>query len=378
MNKIEKIELEKSVKDLQARNNEIKGLILAENSLGNAEKLDAEYQANEIKIENAQNKLNENNGEKTMTKKYIESKNSIADFMDVLKNSNNKQEVANKWNAKLAENGLEIKDESFVLPTRLVSSIETALTNTNPVFKAFKVTSVGALLVTQGLDSSDEAGVHVEGTEKTVQSAVLTVDAISPAMIYKIQTISERAKQLNTNFEEIYETIVAELTQAIVNKAVDLALVEGNGTNGFVSIANEKDTKKVKKISSAKYVDAIEDAVDFVRATAGIKYLIVTAVQRKAILAEVRALNTNARVRNSDVEIASEVGVDELVVYTGSKALKPTVLVDQAYHIDMKDLTKVDAFEWKTNENAILLESLSAGKTEKFNAGAVITITAGA
>ena len=37
MNKIEKIELEKSVKDLTARNNEIKGLILAENSLGNAE-----------------------------------------------------------------------------------------------------------------------------------------------------------------------------------------------------------------------------------------------------------------------------------------------------------------------------------------------------
>lgn len=378
MNKIEKIELEKSIKDLTARNNEIKGLILAENSLGNAEKLDTEYQENEIKIGNAQNKLNENkNGETKMTK-YIETKNSIADFMDVLKNSNNKQDVKNKWNAKLAENGLEIKDESLVLPTRLVSSIETALTNTNPVFKAFKVTSVGALLVTQGLDSTDEAGVHAEGTEKTVQSAVLTVDAISPAMIYKIQTISERAKQLNTNFDEIYETIVAELTQAIVNKAVDLALVEGDGTNGFVAIANEKDTKKVKKISSTSYVDAIEDAVDFTRATAGKKYLVVTATQRKAILAEVRALNANARVRNSDAEIASEVGVDELVVYTGSKALKPTVLVDQAYHIDMKDLTKVDAFEWKTNENAILLESLSAGKTEKFNAGAVITITAGA
>lgn len=374
MNKIEKIELEKSVKDLTLRNNEIKGLILAENSLGNAEKLDAEYQANEIKITDAQNKLNENNGETKMTKKYIESKNSITDFMEALKSATNKADVKNKWNAKLAENGLEIKDESLVLPTRLVTSIESALTNTNPVFKAFKLTHVGALLVTQGLDSADEAQVHAEGTAKTVQSAVLTVDAISPSMIYKIQTISERAKQLNTNFEEIYETIVAELTQAIVNKAVDLALVEGNGKNGFVSLANEKDAKKVKKISSAKYVDGIEDAVDFVRATGGVKYLVVTAAQRKDILAEVRALNPNARVRNSDAEIASEVGVDELIVYTGSKALKPTVLVQDAYHIDMKDLTKVDAFEWKTNENAILLESLSAGKTEKFAAGAVITV----
>ena len=374
MNKIEKIELEKSVKDLTARNNEIKGLILAENSLDNAEKLDTEYQANEIKITDAQNKLNENKNGETKMAKYIESKNSISDFMNVLKTANNKAEVANKWNAKLAENGLEIKDESLVLPTRIVSAIESALTNTNPVFKAFKVTSVGALLVTQGLDSSDEAQVHAEGTEKTVKSAVLTVDAISPAMIYKIQTISERAKQLNANFDEIYETIVAELTQAIVNKAVDLALVEGDGKNGFMSLANEKDAKKVKKIAATKYVNGIEDAVDFVRATAGTKYLIVTAVQRKDILAEVRALNANARVRNSDAEIASELGVDELIVYTGSKALKPTVLVDQAYHIDMKDLTKVDAFEWKTNENAILLESLSAGKAEKFATGAVITV----
>ena len=373
MNKIEKIELEKSVKSLTARNNKIKGLILAENLLGNAEKLDAEYQANEIKITDAQNKLNENNGETKMAK-YIESKNSITDFMEALKTATNKADVKNKWNAKLAENGLEIKDESLVLPTRLVTSIETALTETNPVFKAFKLTHVGALLVTQGLDSADEAQVHAEGTAKTVQSAVLTVDAISPSMIYKIQTISERAKQLNTNFDEIYETIVAELTQAIVNKAVDLALVEGDGKNGFMSLANEKDAKKVKKIAATKYVNGIEDAVDFVRATAGTKYLIVTGVQRKDILAEVRALNANARVRNSDAEIASEVGVDELIVYTGSKALKPTVLVQDAYHIDMKDLTKVDAFEWKTNENAILLESLSAGKAEKFATGAVITV----
>ena len=97
MNKIEKIELEKSVKDLTARNNEIKGLILAENSLGNAEKLDAEYQANEIKIENAQNKLNENSKGETKMTKYIETKNSISDFMNVLKTATNKQDVKNKW-----------------------------------------------------------------------------------------------------------------------------------------------------------------------------------------------------------------------------------------------------------------------------------------
>ena len=102
MNKIEKIELEKSVKDLTLRNNELKAMILAENLLGNAEKLDAEFIENQEKITIAQNKLNENkNGETKMTK-YIETKNSISDFMEALKTATNKQDVKNKWNAKLA------------------------------------------------------------------------------------------------------------------------------------------------------------------------------------------------------------------------------------------------------------------------------------
>ena len=85
--------------------------------------------------------------------------------------------------------------------------------------------------------------------------------------------------------------------------------------------------------------------------------------------------NANVRIKNDDAEIASEVGVDEIIVYTGTKDVKPTVLVDQKYHIDMQDLTKVDAFEWKTNSNMILVETLTSGHVETLNAGAVITVS---
>ncbi|WBM78296.1 hypothetical protein [Lactococcus lactis] len=137
---------------------------------------------------------------------------------------------------------------------------------------------------------------------------------------------------------------------------------------------NETDAEKVKEIKSTTLVDGIEDATDFVRGREGRKFLIVTAEQRKALLKEVRALVAPARVRNDDAELASEVGVDELIVYTGSKAIKPIVLVDQAYKIDMKDLTKVDAFEWKTNGNVILMESLSAGKMNKIKGASFVTV----
>lgn len=378
MNKLDRLELEKSIKDLQARNNEIKGLILAENSVESAKVLDSEFKENELSIKTAQIKLEENSkikGEPTMSK-YLETQNSSRDLINILKTAGDKDAVMNAWNAKLAENDIKVEDKGLVLPKRLVDSIETALTETNPVFKVFQLTHVGALLINKGLKSTDEAKVHVEGTEKVLQNAVLTADSITPQLIYKAQSISTRNKELLENFEEVYAVVVAELTQAIVNKAVDLALVEGKGNaDGFLAIMNETDTEKVKEITAKKLVDGIEDATDFVRGREGRKFLIVTAEQRKALLKEVRALVAPARVRNDDAEIASEVGVDELIVYTGSKAIKPIVIVDQAYKIDMKDLTKVDAFEWKTNGNVILMESLSAGKMAKIKGAAFVTVT---
>ena len=339
-----------------------------------------------IKIENELNAQEEKPKGKAKMTNFIESQNAVTEFFDVLKKNSGKSEIKNAWNEKLAENGVTITDTTFELPRKLVESINTALLDTNPVFKVFRVTNVGALLVSRSFDSSDEAQVHKDGQQKVEQSATLTIDTLEPVMVYKLQSLAERVKRLQMSYSELYNLIVAELTQAIVNKIVDLALFEGDGTNGFKSVDKEADTKKIKKITTkapktgtAPFADAIEEAVDFVRATAGRRYLIVTAAQRKTLLDELRGLTANAhvRIKNDDTEIASEVGVDEIIVYTGSKAINPIVLVDQKYHIDMQDLTKVDAFEWKTNSNMILVETLSSGKTESLKAGAVITIAGG-
>jgi HK97 family phage major capsid protein len=339
-----------------------------------------------IKIENELNAQEEKPKGKSKMTNFIESQNAVTEFFDVLKKNSGKEEIKNAWEEKLAENGVAITDTTFELPRKLVESINTALLDTNPVFKVFRVTNVGALLVSRSFDSSDEAKVHKDGEQKVEQSATLTIDTLEPVMVYKLQSIAERVKRLQMSYSELYNLIVAELTQAIVNKIVDLALVEGDGTNGFKSVMLETNAKKIKKITTeapatgtAPLANAIEEAVDFVRTTAGRRYLIVTAAQRKTLLDELRGLPANAhvRIKNDDTEIASEVGVDELIVYTGSKALSPIVLVDQKYHIDMQDLTKVDAFEWQTNSNKILVETLSSGQTETLKAGAVITVTAG-
>ena len=392
MNKPDLIEKQNRLAELKENNVSLKSQISgfevknAIEDLPKVQELEKTLSENSIEIIKIENELNAQEekpkGKAKMTN-FIESQNAVTEFFDVLKKNSGKSEIKNAWNAKLAENGVNIPDTTFQLPRKLIDSINTALLNTNPVFKVFRITNVGALLVSRSFDSTGEAQVHKDGQTKTEQAASLIINNTEPVMVYKLQSLSERVKRLHMSYSELYNLIVAELTQAIVNKIVDLALVEGDGTNGFKSIDKEIDVKKIKKITTkakkageTPFADAIEDAVDFVRPTAGRRYLILKAEDRRALLDELRQATANAhvRIKNDDTEIASEVGVDELIVYTGTKALKPTVLVDQKYHIDMQELTKVDAFEWKTNSNMILVETLTSGHVETYNAGAVITV----
>nr|DAZ07411.1 MAG TPA: major capsid protein [Caudoviricetes sp.] len=393
MNKPDLIEKQNRLAELKENNVSLKSQISgfevknAIEDLPKVQELEKTLSENSIEIIKIENELNAQEekpkGKAKMTN-FIESQNAVTEFFDVLKKASGKSEIKNAWNAKLAENGVTITDKTFELPRKLADSINTALLNTNPVFKVFYVTNVGALLVSRSFDSANEAQVHKDGQTKTEQAATLTIDTLEPVMVYKLQSLAERVKRLQMSYSELYNLIVAELTQAIVNKIVDLALVEGDGTNGFNSIDKEADVKKIKKITTkaksagtTPFANAIEEAVDFVRPTAGRRYLIVKAEDRKALLDELRQATANAhvRIKNDDAEIASEVGVDEIIVYTGTKAVKPTVLVDQKYHIDMQDITKVDAFEWKTNSNMILVETLTSGHVETYNAGAVITVS---
>lgn len=386
MNKLDLIEKQNELEALKVANNSLEAKIKsfevknAVEDLKTLKGFEAEIATNKAKMELIENELSitkENKGNNKMN--FLESNNSIDAFFDVLKKSD-KSEIKNAWNAKLVENGVTTTDTTLQLPRKIVESIETALTRTNPVFKVFKITHVGAMIVSSLFGSADEAQVHTPGAQKAEQAATLDVSTIQPQMIYKLQTISEYVKRLNLNYSELYNLIVAEMTQAIVNKVVDLALLEGtaNGSNGFISIANEANADKVLKVTAeaGELIEAVEAGIDFVRPTVGRRYLIVTVADRKAFLDEIRTKAGNAAftIKNTDEEIAAQLGVDELIVYTGTKAIKPTVLVHEAYHIDMEDLTKVDAFEWKTNSNAILIEGLATGHVERLNAAAVITL----
>lgn len=325
------------------------------------------------------------NGEKNKVEKnYLETNAASKDFATIYQNSRNTEEFHNTWNAKLEENGVKITDEGGYLPKRIEMEIQTVLTRSNPVFPLFKISNQGAILYTRELTSADEAKVHIPGAKKEVQAATLKTSGIRPKMIYKMQSFDEIDKRTINNFGELYEVVVAELAQRVIDKVVDLALFEGSATdgetgspeteNGFISIKNEKDTNKVVHVNGqTDLVEALEEAVDAIDAP-GKKYLIITKQQKRAIIKALRTKYPNSVFKSSNAELASEFGIDEIVIYNGTKAISPTVMAEGAYAVDMQPLNRVEQFKIDTNTNDVLVETPASGRAVAFGGIAVVDL----
>ena len=434
MNKIEKIEAKNKLKELIEATNTLKATLKdtpIENGLEAFQKMDKEIKENEIEIIKLENELKENktveSKGKSAVSKYLESQNAVTDLIDILKNSK-KKEILNNWNAKLVENDVVVEgeesDSNFFMPRKLVEAINSSLLDANPVYKVFRVTTVGALLINGSMEAGERtaennynrAGVHKDGEAKKEQSVVIKESKIEPVMVYKLQKVAERIKKLNVNFNEIWNMLVAEMTQAIVDKIVELALIEGKydatsgaDDNGFTSIVEESklfekgSRERIKAVTGTAdaetgvgaFQNGIEQAIDFVRGKAGTRYLIITSAQRTALLNELRKTYKDSMgvIANSDSAIANLLGIDEIIVYAGvyesvdsvkeltgksdateADTLPPIVIRQDAFHVDMQSLSRVEAFEWKTNENALLIETLTAGHVDQDKAGAVISL----
>lgn len=323
--------------------------------------------------------------EKQLSKNYLETEQALQDFVEIQMNSRGDSEIKNAWEAKLVENGVTITDKDNYLPKKLELDIQTVLTRSNPVYPIFKHTNVGAILVARDFTSDDEAKVHVPGTTKSRQTATLKVSGLKPRMIYKATSINEIDKRTIDNFAELYQLLVAELAQRVIDKVVDLALVEGSATdgdtgeaaneNGFISVMNETNVNKVKKINGkADLVAAVEQAVDAIDAP-GKKYLVVTKAQKRDILDALRKKFPQSTFLNNNRDIANVFGVDELVIYQGTKALMPIVIAQDAYHVDMQPLNRIEQFRLDTNENDILVETPATGRPVAFGGAVVIDTT---
>ena len=132
--------------------------------LKDAEALDAKLSENKsnidelnVDIADLTSKIEGINTEMKNSKKsaYIETKESLNDFAQLVTNSTTKQEFVQNWQAKLVENGVSVAGDTIVLPEMVDTGIQSSITE-NPVFGLFQK-APGGSLVYKKFDTKDKA-----------------------------------------------------------------------------------------------------------------------------------------------------------------------------------------------------------------------------
>jgi putative minor structural protein len=319
------------------------------------------------------------------TEDYLSTDKAVNEFLNSLvadrKSGNSGYQ---SWSKKLAENGLTVEDPAKALPRKLVQELQTSMIDSNDILKLAKLTHNNGEIVMRDLTSDDVARVHQDGETKVIQNSKIKTSLVEPRQIYVRHGFGVLSAKLLENFDDIFQELVSESVQKITNKVVDLMLFEGtanpNGAgsgateNGFISIKNETDTGKVIHVDGKTDLPgAIEMAIDEL-IQPGKKYLVVTKKQKHAIIKALRTRQPNVNYSSSNDAVAAEFGLDGLILYRGTAKIKPTIITEGSYAIDMGPIDRIEQFRIDNNTEDLLIETMATGRTLRYGGIVVIDI----
>ena len=375
---LEQIQNAKDLKDAEALDAK-----LSENK-SNIDELNVDIADLTSKIEGIDNEMK--NSKKAT---YIETKESLNDFSQLVTNSSTKQEFVQNWQAKLVENGVSVAGDTIVLPKMVDTGIQSSITE-NPVFGLFQK-APGGSLVYKKFDTTDKAvtrgtGYNVTET-KTEQDSTLTVKVMPQNEIYKLTSVDYRA--LKTIGSALAPFLATELSQYVIDAIVELALYDGTGTDdktkkgGFDAVVNSDYAVKVEyttdlatAIRNNSFRANGAGAVTITTSgasNADSNTLVVSTADYAAI---VESVNTLAYAVS---DIPAHLGVSQIVVkdFTSAK-YKPVILKKNAYVVSYDDFDKFDWYNIMNNTMKNEVVTLASGTLFEPNSAVVFTKKAGA
>lgn len=367
----------------------------AENLLNEINSLKAEIEEEENAIQEEEKRLeevnkkaeqnnNKNKGANRMN--YLESRESLKDFAEILKGGFNGKEVKEKWMAKLEEKG--VTPDNALLPGAVVSAINNALsTDGAEIFATFNHTGLtmfkNALDTTS--DGTERAHGHKKGQSKAEEVITLAAKEVRAQYVYKYLTVDKEIIREQKDTGALIEYILKEMPQKIFNEISRAALVgDGRNTN-----ANDK-INKFEAVASASsiYTTSInatsnlyEDLVGIVGSlkAQGKKYLAISTTTLTAL--KLSKDGSGAYIFPVGTDIAAALGVEKIFTPDFMDEVADTITavayVGASYvTVGDKVLDSYEGFLLSQNKEEFLMEIYSGGALVDAHSGAVLKIVA--
>ncbi|MBR2772633.1 MAG: hypothetical protein IKD78_11610 [Bacteroidales bacterium] len=275
-----------------------------------------------------QEKLNQKNQEQTeptMNENYLQSKNSVKDFCNAIRNAKNGEEFRANWEECLSTNGITISQgsEDAFIPAAVKGRIEDIWDREAGWLKDLNDTGAKRFYVRHNTSDQTAETSRAKGWksgEKAVQSINFASKLLQAMPIYKIQSLSVK-DEWNSD-DDLLDYILGELVSQILFEIKRAILVgDGRAANSpykidtFEAVVKNAtdDYTTVATASSTFLVDDVRTCVDAIHNPSNKKVTVFMSKETLRTLARVQASAESTPVFLGTAQVCEQINADEIV-----------------------------------------------------------------
>ena len=275
-------------------------------------------------------KINQTKKEETnpeTMENYLQSKNSVKDFAQAVRNSRNGQEFKTNWNNVLVQNGITIASgsEDYFLPELVKGKIQDAWDHNADWLKDLKVLNGVKRYTIRKNDSAEgdetsRAKGHKKNDTKAAQALTFSGKLVTCQFIYKLQEITV---QDAWDDETLVDYIVNELVDRILAEEKRAILVgDGRADNSDYKITSmeaiAKSTSDVyTTVSSVTengfLIDDMRAMTDSIKNPNGKDIYVFMSKADLRTLSRVQASETSTPVYMGMEQVAEQIGATKII-----------------------------------------------------------------
>lgn len=271
------------------------------------------------------NQKNQENSEPTMNENYLQSKNSVHDFCNAIRNAKTADEFRLNWEASLSTNGITITEgsEDAFIPAAVKGRIEDIWDREAGWLKELNDTGAKRFYVRHNTSEQTAETSRAKGWksgEKAVQSINVAAKLLQAMPIYKIQALS--VKDDWNSDEDLLDYVLGELVSQILFEIRRAILVgDGRAANSpykidtFEAVVKNAsdDYTTVATASSTFLVDDVRTCVDAIHNPSNKKVTVFMSKETLRTLARVQASSESSPVYLGTAQVAEQINADEIV-----------------------------------------------------------------
>ena len=329
-----------------------------------------------------QEKINQNGKEKIEpmpTENYLQSKNSVKDFCNAIRNAKTAEEFRLNWEASLSTNGITITEgsEDAFIPTAVKGRIEDIWDREAGWLKELNDTGAKRFYVRHNTSDQNAETSRAKGWKsgtKATQTINVAAKLLQAMPIYKIQSLSVK-DEWNSD-DDLLDYVLGELVSQIIFEVKRAILVsDGRASDSPYKIDTFEAVVKnatdeyttVATASSTFLVDDVRACVDAIHNPSNKKVTVFMSKATLRELARVQASENSTPVFLGTAQVAEQINADEIVTtdLLGSGVKCVAMILGEYYLVGANILNPV-LYTWHEG-----LENVTYWRYECFAGGGI-------